>query len=148
MTPGPHQCRLRIGPHLTDLIDRGGSPRVWHVVFCTARLDHWILNRLEFGHVYAMRRSIGGNFWVVIDPTTSCIDATIISVESCPTPADYKETSLKTVRVVVKPKEIRKFSVGIDVFSCVSVVKHLLGITKRRIFTPKQLCNYLESQNG
>jgi len=111
-------------------------------------MEHWLLDRLEFGHVYAMRRSIGGQFWVIVDPTTSCIDATMISVQECPTPADYKETAVKTVRVVVKPKEIRQFTIGFDVFSCVSVIKHLLGITKRRIFTPKQLCNYLETQDG
>jgi len=91
-----------------------------------------------------MRLSPGKQYWTVIDPTTSCIDATTVPIELYSNPMDYKETALKSVRVIVKPKEISRFSAGVDVFSCVSVVKHLLGISSRRILTPNQLLKYLE----
>lgn len=129
------------------MIESECNTRVWHVVFCNASIKHWLLDRLEYGHVYAMRRSPGGQYWTVIDPTTSCIDTAIIPIELCQNPMDYKETALKAVRVIVKPKEMRKFSIGFDVFSCVSVVKHLLGISSRRIFTPNQLLKYLEQNS-
>jgi len=126
------------------LIESECNIRVWHVVFCKATINHWLLDRLKYGHVYAMRLSPGKQYWTVIDPTTSCIDATTVPIELYSNPMDYKETALKSVRVIVKPKEISRFSAGVDVFSCVSVVKHLLGISSRRILTPNQLLKYLE----
>jgi len=129
------------------MIESESNTRVWHVVFCRASIKHWLLDRLKYGHVYAMRLSPGGQYWTVIDPTTSCIDATMVPVELYPKPMDYKETAIKSVRVIVKPQEMRQFSIGFDVFSCVSVVKHLLGISSRRIFTPNQLFEYLEQNN-
>lgn len=130
------------------MIESECNTRVWHVVFCSSTIKHWLLNRLKYGHVYAMRKSPGGQYWTVIDPTTSCIDATIVPVEICATPMDYKKTALKSIRVIVKPEEKDRFTFGFDFLSCVLVIKHLLGISRRRIVTPNQLLKYLEQNHG
>lgn len=120
--------------------------RVWHVVFCKSQADHWLLDHLEFGHVLAMRLSPGGTMWIIIDPTTSILEAKVIPIEMMARPEDYNDKVLEVVRVVVSPEALKPFTLGFGVLSCVTVVKSLLGIDKRFMWTPKQLFNYLKGQ--
>jgi len=120
--------------------------RVWHVLFCKSRSTHWLLDKLEMGHVLAMRLSPGGTMWTIIDPTTSIIEAKAIPVEMMPRPEDYSDAVIEVVRVVVEPEALKPFKLGFGVLSCVTVIKYLLGIDKWFMWTPKQLFNHLKGQ--
>lgn len=130
------------------MIKEDARDRVWYVVFCSPNTDSWILNRLKYAHVYAMRKSPGGKYWTVINPTTCVIDAETIPVEICPSPMDFSDKALVMIRCDVRADAAKPFRLRIGVFSCVSVIMGLLGMRKAFVYTPKQLFNQLQVTYG
>jgi hypothetical protein len=123
----------------------GKAKRVqWYVVFSRANYSHWLYRFLDpcFQHVYAISVSPGGAYWVIVNPMNSHID---ISHELCIdylTPRDLAGESAVILPVEARISNDNNRSRG-GLFTCVSVVKGLLGIDKPGIFTPFQLYRYL-----
>ena len=84
--------------------------------------------------------------WIIIDPTTSIIEAKVMPVEMLGRPEDYSDNVVEVVRVTVEAETLKPFRLGIGVLSCVTVIKGLLGIDRWFMWTPKQLFNYLTGQ--
>ncbi len=123
--------------------DEENLKRVWYIVLGGTKAKHWLLDRLDYSHIYAMRKSPAGTMWTVINPTTACIEATTIPVQVMPNPIDYCPLAERVFRIVVDPDKLIPFRIGFGVLSCTTVIKGLLGVHKLFLFTPRQLLTYL-----
>ena len=116
----------------------------YYIVFTESDLKHWIMKWLHPGiqHVYAIKKSIGGHFWIVINPLNSYTDVNLYSVDEYPHARCIvgDEAVLLPVKSFV---DLQKPRYTLCVFNCVEVVKSLLGIRKPWVFTPFQLYKYL-----
>lgn len=112
----------------------------WFVIFNESQLDHWLLKRLpkKFQHCYAMKKSDGGQFWVVVNPMSSHTSVTMELVDDYPHPRLYAgiDSVIVPIRVTVVTDRYRH---TLCVFNCVEVVKSLLGICDFWLWTPHQL---------
>lgn len=113
------------------------------VVFTDSTAGNWMVRMLKapFQHVYAIKKSEGGYFWIEINPRCAATDITTHLV------SDYPH-----IRMLVKPddvvlhvkcviKEQERWTLCI--INCVEVVKSLMGIRSFWTFTPWQLYRYL-----
>lgn len=118
----------------------------WSVVFSKTNKYHWLLSRLKgHQHCFAMAKSPGGSYWIVINPSWFNITVTQLFVDDFPTPESYWGEEVEVIQHNVKIEEITN-NVFFGFFTCVSVIKRLLGINKRFIITPNQLCRYLKNE--
>lgn len=112
----------------------------YYIVFTKSGFKHWIFKLLDpdFQHVYAMRKSPGGQFWIVINPLRSHIQTDILLVDDYPHPRTF--AGVDSVVVPVESMiDIERERWGLCVFNCVEVVKGLLGIKDFWLLTPRQL---------
>lgn len=117
----------------------------WHVVFSKTNQRHWLLSRLPgHQHCFAMTKSPGGSYWIIINPAWHNITVTMVFTDEFPTIESYWGDDIEIVSYNAKIEGVSKVFFG--VFNCVSVVKRLLGIGKRSIITPNQLCRYLKNE--
>ena len=121
---------------------------MWYVVFAKSQSKHWLLDRMEYSHVYACRKSPAGTMWTVIDPTTSVLEAQTIPRAIVSNPQDYSSNSRVVMRVEVRPELTKPFRLGFGVLSCVTVIKALLCNIGWGVYTPYQLMKRLEAQGG
>jgi hypothetical protein len=125
-------------------LDNRGSDHdeEYFIVFQEAESKHWVQRFLKqgFSHCWAYKRSPGGQFWIVIDPMQSHLHIDLIDID----------TKLHELH---KDATILRISNRIDVsrerghlcrFTCVEVVKCLLGIKSPLAFTPYQLYKRLQ----
>lgn len=91
-----------------------------------------------------MAKSPGGSYWIVVNPSWHNITVTMLFTDQFPTPQSYWGDDIEVIPYNAKIDEVNKVFFG--VFSCVSVVKRLLGIGKRGIISPNQLCRYLKNE--
>ena len=118
----------------------------YYIIFANTRHRHWLLKRLEnkFQHVFAVKKSAGGHFWIRINPLIShtCID--IVPVSQYPTIGtlllDPENSVVIPVTATINDNERHTLCI----FNCVEVVKSLLGIRAFWIWTPYQLYKYLK----
>jgi len=116
----------------------------WHIVFVESSYKNWIMNRLQpgFGHVYAMKKTEGGNFWFVVEPLRPYLRIDQVLVSEYPNPRSYAGPD--SIIIPVRAKIDRTTTRGtLGIFTCVDVVKSLVGIRAGFVFTPYQLYNYL-----
>ncbi len=115
----------------------------WHVVFTKTNKYHWLLSRWPgHQHCFAMAKSQGGAYWIIINPSWHNITVSMVLTEQFPTIKSYWGDDIEVLSYNAKIDEVNTVFFG--VFNCVSVVKRLLGIGKRSIITPNQLCEYLK----
>ena len=97
-------------------------------------------------HCYVMIKSEGGEIWQIIEPNTSHLDISIEFVQEYPYPRLYAgpEAVILPVRAFIgtRPRW------GVCIFSCVDVVKSILGIKSFWTMTPYQLYKYLVKERG
>jgi len=118
----------------------------WFVCFAKVNKYHWLLSRLKgHQHCFAMAKSPGGSYWIIVNPSWHNITVTQVFVEDFPTPESYWGEEVEVIPYNAKIDE-KPNDVFFGFISCVSVVKRLLGIRKRRIITPNQLCEYLQNE--
>ena len=117
----------------------------WYIVFTKTNKRHWLLSRLRGSqHCFAMSKSPGGSYWVIVNPSWTNICVEMAFVEDCPTPQDYWGADCEVIAVEALPdSDYNRQMFG--VFTCVSIVKGLLGINKRFIITPNQLKRYIKN---
>lgn len=116
-----------------------------YVVF-TPDADLWWLKILKpgFRHCFALMND--GRYWISIDPMSPHMDITIHTV-----PADYDlpawlEAQGHHVVSALYNRSSRKPAPW-ALFTCVEVVKRILGIRSMRVITPYQLFKFIHKQN-
>lgn len=126
----------------------GNTVVKWYVIFTRAKKYNWFMRRLnrDFTHVYAMRRSDGGEFWIIVESMFPYLKCSIEPVDHYPHPRVYAGAS--AIILPVKAHIGAESRWTLCIFNCVEVVKALLGIKKFWIFTPYQLYRYLEEYHG
>lgn len=115
----------------------------WYIVFRTSSLDHWVYKLMDpfFQHVYAVKKSEGGCFWIRVDYYISHTTVDIVPIEKYPTIRDYVGDD--AVIIPVSATISKRDRGGFNWFNCVEVVKSLLGIKDFWIWTPYQLYKHL-----
>ena len=122
--------------------------RVWYVGFCKSKARHWLLDRLGYSHVFAMRKTRCGKSWLIVDPTVSFIEVSAFPVSAMPNVHDYTDEECEVVRYEVRAPTDGGFSVGFGPLTCVTAIMGILGVSSWFIWTPKQLLKYLRNNNG
>ena len=111
----------------------------WYVIFRKTKLKHWVFKWLdsEFQHVYAVKESPGGEFWIVLDGKNSCTEVTLLSKIDYPHIRCIEPNSIiLSIRAIIHPESYRY---TLCVFNCVELVKSVLGIKGFWCWTPYQL---------
>ena len=112
----------------------------WFIIFTRSELKHWLMDKLEpnFQHCYAMKKSDGGQFWMIVNPMRSHTQVLLESVDTYPHPRLYAgaESVIVPIRASIDPLLNRH---TLCVFNCVEVLKSLLGIKDFWLWTPHQL---------
>lgn len=121
----------------------------YYIVFTGTKHDHWMVKHLKspFQHVYALKKSEGGMFWIKIDPTSSATLITMHSVEDFPHIQTMisRDDVVLNVKAIISEKERWTFCI----INCVEIVKSLLGIRAFWVWTPRQLHDYIKGgQHG
>lgn len=121
----------------------------YYIVFTGSNLKHWVMKWLHptIKHVYAVKLSPGGHYWIVTNPMSGYTDVDLLPVEHYPDVRD-----IAGVDAVVLPVKAfidqAKPRYQICFFSCVEFVKSLLGVKNSLIITPYQLYKYLTKQRN
>jgi carboxypeptidase C (cathepsin A) len=121
-------------------IHSDADSELYHVVFEKSNYSHWVFRLLDpdFQHCYIIGESYGGQYWKVINNRRSHLQVDIEPKEIYPTVRDYCGDSAKivTIRSSVDPTTPLQF---FNIFTCVDVIKGVLGINSFFLWTPKQL---------
>ena len=117
----------------------------YYIVFTASKHNNWMVNMLKppFQHVYAVKKSKGGQFWIIINPLASHTEVDMVSIAEYPHIRLYTGEDAVILPVTATMRHKDRWS--LCVINCVEIVKSLLGIRSFWIFTPKQLYNYLIS---
>jgi hypothetical protein len=116
------------------------------VAFVDAERPRWLrLLAKGFRHCFALVRSSGR--WVVINPMSHWTDVVALAETADGASADemvraLEERGLAAVACTVE--EPARRAVPFAPFTCVEVVKRILGITEPLVLTPWQLFRFLE----
>jgi hypothetical protein len=122
-------------------VDDGYSKKeTWYVVFSDTDLKHWLFKFLKpsFKHVYAVKKSRGGQYWCVINARSSYIEVETEPVSVYPKIRDYagdNDTIVKVKVDIVRSGNIHQWSL----ITCGCIIKGVLGINAWLCFTPYQL---------
>ena len=127
----------------------------WLVVFCdpppAKKTDPFTVRVLSafmrslfrrgYRHVFAMHPTVAGGTWIVIDPASTGL--VVMEVDQSFFDALRLDVSMGNAAVVRAYVRTGGGVVPRGLFTCVGVVKHLLGIRAAHILTPAQLYKYL-----
>ena len=122
----------------------------YYIIFTESSQNHWLLKRLkrEFQHVLAIKKSVGGHYWIVINPLFPYTLVDIIPVLDYPDIRTllngHKYKTVMTVKAEVNIKE----RYTLCIINCVEIIKSLLGIRAFWVWTPYQLYKYLKKHGG
>ena len=117
----------------------------WYIIFRKTTLKHWVFRWLdpEMQHVYAVKESPGGEFWIVVDAKNSVTEVNLLSKIDYPHIRCLEPDSvILSIKAIIDPESYRY---TFCVFNCVEVVKSLLGIRSFWVWTPFQLYKRLAS---
>lgn len=131
------------GATLLDTI--GNWPTEWWLVYRDIDHDHWIARAFHrflkpgFQHVQALRRD--GRVWVSVYPHMEFVDVHLIRSDATP----WQLYPCCTIQHVVTMRDSgRMYSTWhVGPWTCVEVVKSLLGIRRFWLRTPRQLYQHL-----
>ena len=84
------------------------------------------------------------NRWVVVDPISNRMDISYIPVGVRSVKDMFCKSKIKARFVRVKRQYIPKKRVSSGIFTCVEVVKRIIGISKISVFTPFRLYKFLK----
>lgn len=117
------------------------------MIWTESKLDKWYMRFLykPMSHVYAMKKSPGGNFWIIVNHAISGTRIMMESITEYPHPRVYAGINAVILKIETHIDNKKQQS-WLCFFSCVDVVKSLLGIKNALVFTPYQLYKYLISQ--
>jgi hypothetical protein len=116
----------------------------YFIVFTLSTHKHWLIKRLRkpFQHVFAVKRSPGGRFWIIISPLISHTLVDMVSVKDYPSIYSLVPPEAIVVKYTTKIKDKERYTLCI--INCVEIVKSLLGIRAFWVWTPYQLYKYIQ----
>jgi len=116
----------------------------WYVVFVDGMGNNFwdVVTCKKFRHCYAFRWD--GYNWIVVDALSQSLEVHILPFGQ---EVDLPKETLALGHQLVYFTKLRRGSfIFRGLMTCVSTVKHLLGIRAWWIVTPKQLYNYLTKE--
>lgn len=113
--------------------------KAW-VVFCPES-EIWWLRFLKPGFKHCFVIVSCGDHWVSVDPLSTYTELRCLENKILPEVLDELSKDNIVIETLLNHDAVKPQTVGI--FSCVSVVKKILGIQNRWIFTPWQLAKCL-----
>lgn len=120
----------------------------YYVVFTRSRHRNWMIRLLNpyYQHVYAVKKSEGEQFWIVINPLSSHTDIKMLPVSEYPhiRMMTNEEDIVLTVDTDIKKRDRHTLCI----INCVEIVKSLLGIRAFWVFTPYQLYKCIVREHG
>lgn len=127
--------------------DNGGK-KVVVVAFADAERPRWLrLLAKGFRHCFALVAASGR--WIVIDPMSHWTEVVWLADEDDASPEDVvralEERGLAAVACVVIEPEKR--GTGPAPYTCVEVVKRVLGVRAPQVLTPRQLFRFLDQNH-
>ena len=129
-----------------DLTYGDSSGKGWVVFSGQADLPWLRLLKPGFRHCFVVLHD--GKGWLTVDPMLHHMD--VHSHHHLPADFDLPgwlaKRGQKVIEVPLERSHVRP--APISIFTCVEVVKRILGIHARRIFTPWQLYHYLTKKKG
>ena len=117
----------------------------WYIIFRKTTLKHWVFRWLdpEMQHVYAVKESPGGEFWIILDSKNCYTDVRIESKIHYPHIRTLEPDSvILSIKAIIEPNNYRY---TLCVFNCVELCKSVLGIRAFWCWTPRQLYKRLIS---
>jgi hypothetical protein len=90
--------------------DSDNVSKLVHVVFTPSTSKHWIFRCLDpyFQHCYTVETSKGGQFWIITDSKTECLDVRIEAKSIYPTIRDLcPDSVILSTKVIIKPNSYR-----------------------------------------
>ena len=116
----------------------------WYIVFIESTYDSWFMRRLQpgFKHVYAMKKTEAGNFWQIVDPLRPHLKVYQELVSMYPHPRAFAGPDAIILPITANIDRAGKVGT-LSIFTCVDVVKALIGIRAPLVFTPWQLYKYI-----
>lgn len=121
----------------------------YYIVFTKSNLRHMFTRWLdpEFQHCYAVKKSEGGQFWIIIDPKRGFTDVDLKTVDEFPTIRAL--LGWQPVILRIKHRVSNQLRWRVWHLNCVEFVKTLLGVNSFWIWTPRQLYDHLTGgRNG
>jgi hypothetical protein len=95
----------------------------------------------NFRHCFVLVKCRGG--WIICDPLSNFVDVTILQGMSAKEIVDfYSNIGVPVIRTFVRKPPCSPAPV--QIFTCVEVVKRILGIHARWVLTPWRLYLYLQ----
>ena len=110
----------------------GGEPTLWWMRFLKKNFYHCLV---------ALKCQ---NEWLLIDPLIHCIDVTWIKRGNVR--LYLKRHGYQTLDVSITEPKAKLLRIA--PFTCVEMVKRIIGVQKRSVFTPFKLFKYLKKQQG
>ena len=117
----------------------------WFVVFTdSGRWNLWdIATSKGFRHCFAVRWD--GFNWICVDPLGSWLEVQVMPYGH---EDNVPQMMLELGHKVVYVRKQRKNKLILrGLMTCVSIMKHLIGVNAYWVVTPKQLYNYLRKRN-
>jgi hypothetical protein len=120
----------------------------YYIIFTSSKHDNWMIRMLTapFQHVYAIKKSPGKQFWIIVNPLVTHTDIDIKPVKEYSNIRMLTQKGDKIIKVKANIKNKERWT--FCVINCVEVVKSLLGIRSFWTFTPRQLYKYLRGHHG
>jgi hypothetical protein len=115
----------------------------YYIIFTKSDLRHMFTIWLnpEFQHCYAVKKSEGGQFWMIINPKRGFTQVDLKTVDEFPTIRAL--LGWQPVILSIKSKVNTETRWRLWHLDCVEIVKTLLGVNDFWIWTPRQLYKYL-----
>ena len=132
--------------NIADLIESTRANRQGWVIFTNQTELPWV-RMLKKGYRHCFILINDGEQWISIDPMANYMDVVVHHVPCAFDLPDWLSARGHSVIPAYLDNEVSRAAPWM-LFTCVEACKRILGIHKRFIFTPWQLFQYLEQQNG
>ncbi len=101
----------------------------------------WYLGFLKSGFKHCFLVLEDGGCFFVVDPLASKIQLMTLHIIGDSFISEFEKLGMTVVKTDINDKEVLSWKFGI--FTCVEVVKRILGIYSFKVITPYQLYKYL-----
>lgn len=112
---------------------------VWVVFSPVTTLWYLKFLRRGFKHCFVILEDNG--YFFIVDPLSSKIELMTFHILGDMFIKEFEKLDMKVVKVFINDNVATSWKFGI--FTCVEVVKRILGISSIRVITPYQLYKYL-----
>jgi len=117
----------------------GRTPMLWHVIFCDSAFNLYL--KPGFRHVWMLGYQAYTETWSLVDWHGTKCDLLTITKEARDMAIGSLSADSTHLAVVEELHSEPKLT--ISVYSCVTIVKRILGLRAPMVFTPLQLYNYM-----